>query len=90
MSLYLCLHSIKEASAMYAVRHIAIHGSRSGDLEPASIYWCDGSKAEYIHICLMVKSDGHRANKRPNCLFRSDPNDVASRGQDLYRDRQTG
>ena len=50
--------------------------------EPASIYWCDGSEAEYERFCqeLVQKGTFRRLSddKRPNSyIARSDPADVA-------------
>lgn len=48
--------------------------------QPKSVYWCDGSRAEYDTLMAeMVKSGAAiPLKKRPNCfLFRSDPSDVA-------------
>jgi phosphoenolpyruvate carboxykinase (GTP) len=48
--------------------------------QPDSIYWCDGTKAEYERLMsLMIKSGSATPLKtRPNSvLFRSDPSDVA-------------
>src|SRR4029450_8567628 len=49
---------------------------------PDSIYWCDGSEAEYQRLIEGMLEDGtlHKLNqqKHPNSyLHRSDPNDVA-------------
>jgi len=49
---------------------------------PDSVYWCDGSKAEYDNLCdrMVTSGAGQWLNKekRPNCLiFRSQPSDVA-------------
>jgi phosphoenolpyruvate carboxykinase (GTP) len=73
----------KEASAMYQVRHEKLNQwvREVAELcQPASIYWCDGSEAEYDTLMSeMVKSGmAVKLTKRPNChLFRSDPSDVA-------------
>ena len=47
--------------------------------QPDSIYWCDGTKAEYDRLMAqMVASGAATPLKRPNSfLFRSDPSDVA-------------
>ncbi|GHV14839.1 phosphoenolpyruvate carboxykinase [GTP] [Fibrobacterales bacterium] len=48
--------------------------------EPDSIYWCDGSKAEYDEMVQTLVQSGLATPlaKRPNSfLFRSDPSDVA-------------
>ncbi|MCL1955983.1 MAG: phosphoenolpyruvate carboxykinase (GTP) [Fibromonadales bacterium] len=48
--------------------------------EPDSIYWCDGTKAEYDEMvqCLIDEGLATPLKKRPNSyLFRSDPSDVA-------------
>jgi len=48
--------------------------------QPDSIYWCDGSKAEYDRLMmLMQKRDmAFPLSRRPNSfLFRTDPSDVA-------------
>jgi phosphoenolpyruvate carboxykinase (GTP) len=47
---------------------------------PDSIYWCDGSKAEYDRLMadMVAKGMATPLAKRPNSfLFRSDPSDVA-------------
>jgi phosphoenolpyruvate carboxykinase (GTP) len=49
---------------------------------PDSVYWCDGSKAEYDNLCdrMVISGASQWLNKekRPNCLiFRSQPSDVA-------------
>jgi len=48
--------------------------------QPDSIYWCDGSKAEYDRLMAEMVASGAATplKKRPNSfLFRSDPSDVA-------------
>ncbi len=48
--------------------------------QPDSIYWCDGSKAEYDRLMKGMVASGMATplKKRPNSfLFRSDPSDVA-------------
>ena len=48
--------------------------------QPDSIYWCDGSQAEYDTLMGQMVVDGMATplQKRPNSyLFRSDPSDVA-------------
>ena len=50
--------------------------------QPESVYWCDGSQAEYDSLIQLMLDSGaaEKLNdaKRPNCvLFRSDPSDVA-------------
>ncbi len=48
--------------------------------QPDSIYWCDGSKAEYDRLMGQMVESGAAIplKKRPNSfLFRSDPSDVA-------------
>ncbi len=48
--------------------------------QPDSVYWCDGSKAEYDRLMAEAVATGAAipVKKRPNChLFRSDPSDVA-------------
>lgn len=48
--------------------------------QPASVYWCDGSKAEYDRLMAGMVAAGSATplKKRPNSfLFRSDPSDVA-------------
>ncbi|MCE5258840.1 MAG: phosphoenolpyruvate carboxykinase (GTP) [Chloroflexi bacterium] len=48
--------------------------------QPDSIYWCDGSKAEYDRLMSKMAASGATTplKKRPNSfLFRSDPSDVA-------------
>ena len=68
---------------MYQVRHEKLNQwvREVAELcQPASIYWCDGSEAEYDTLMSeMVKSGmAVKLTKRPNChLFRSDPSDVA-------------
>jgi len=49
---------------------------------PDSVHWCDGSTAEYDHLCSVMTETGTfirlNAEKRPNSfLCRSDPGDVA-------------
>ena len=68
---------------MYPVRHEKLNQwvREVADLcEPASVYWCDGSKAEYDTLMSQMVKSGMATElaKRPNChLFRSDPSDVA-------------
>ena len=48
--------------------------------QPETIYWCDGSKAEYDRLMRQMVAVGSatQLKRRPNCfLFRSDPSDVA-------------
>ena len=48
--------------------------------KPASVYWCDGSKAEYDRLMAQMVANGSAIplKKRPNSvLFRSHPSDVA-------------
>jgi phosphoenolpyruvate carboxykinase (GTP) len=48
--------------------------------QPDSIYWCDGTKAEYDRMISLLLASGSAIplQKRPNSfLFRSDPSDVA-------------
>ncbi len=48
--------------------------------QPDTIYWCDGSRAEYDRLMRQMVAAGSatQLRKRPNCfLFRSDPSDVA-------------
>jgi phosphoenolpyruvate carboxykinase (GTP) len=52
----------------------------AGMCKPDSIYWCDGSKAEYDAMIKLMVDAGAATPlpKRPNSyLFRSDPSDVA-------------
>lgn len=48
--------------------------------QPAEVYWCDGSKAEYNRLMAQMQQSGSAMplKYRPNSfLFRSDPSDVA-------------
>ncbi len=48
--------------------------------KPDSVYWCDGSKAEYDRLMKLMQGLGMAIplKKRPNSfLFRTDPSDVA-------------
>jgi len=52
----------------------------AGLCQPDSIYWCDGSKAEYDTLMTLMQDRGMAIplKKRPNSfLFRTDPSDVA-------------
>jgi phosphoenolpyruvate carboxykinase (GTP) len=51
-------------------------------LEPDQVHWCDGSEAEYEHLCRQLVASGTFTAldpaKRPNSFYaRSDPGDVA-------------
>jgi len=48
--------------------------------QPDSVFWCDGSKAEYDTLMMLMQDRGMAIplKKRPNSfLFRTDPSDVA-------------
>ena len=48
--------------------------------QPDALYWCNGSKEEYVHMIEHLLKNGSAIplKKRPNSfLFRSDPSDVA-------------
>jgi phosphoenolpyruvate carboxykinase (GTP) len=48
--------------------------------QPDSVFWCDGSKAEYDMLMMLMQDRGMAIplKKRPNSfLFRTDPSDVA-------------
>ncbi len=55
--------------------------------KPDSVYWCNGSKAEYDHLMAQMVTSGMAIalKQRPNCfLFRSEPSDVARTEERTY------